>query len=502
VSASGWAIARPLRLLDEALGGPARRRVIVILAGVLGLESADVAAVGALATELERSLGIGDAELGLMVTVPILAGALATIPAGVLVDRTDRTRILAVSVTLWAVTMAGGGLAGSFATLLTTRIALGVVTATAGPAVASLTGDLFPPGERAAVSSRILTGQLVGAGVGFLVVGNAAAVLSWRAGFWVLAVPAAVLAVALWRLPEPARGGRSRLEQGATELVPAGPAREDPTPDEPAEAARDDDLVQREVAEAGARPDPDHVLHGDLRDMPLGRAVRYVLSVRTNIFLIAASGLIYFFLTGLQTFAVEFLRGRYDLGQSLASTMVVLIGAGAIGGVLVAGRLADNLLRGGRATARLIVAAAACLVAAIAFVPSFVLPSLVAALPFQVLAVAALAATNPPLDAARLDVNPALLWGRAEAVRTTVRAVLVAFAPLTFGLLSEAFGGGKASLGGGGPNAVAPDAGHGLVVAFTVLLVSLLMAGALLVAARRPYPTDVASAAASEGGLA
>jgi hypothetical protein len=285
-------------------------------------------------------------------------------------------------------------------------------------------------------------------------------------------------------------------------MIPAGSARGQPPPEEPAEPAREDDIVQREAAEAGARPDPDLVLRGDLQDMPLGRAVRYVLSVRTNVFLIAASGLIYFFLTGLQTFAVEFLRGRYDLGQSLASTMVVVIGAGAIIGVLVAGRLADGLLRRGRVTARLGVAAVACLVAAIVFVPSFVVPSLAAALPFQVLAVAALAATNPPLDAARLDVNPALLWGRAEAVRTTVRAVLVAFAPLTFGVLSEAFGGGKAGLGGGGPNAVAPDAGHGLVVAFTVLLASLLMAGALLVAARRPYPTDVASAAASEGHLA
>ena len=489
-----------LRPLDAALGGPARRRVVLLLASVLALESADFGAVGAMATELKRSLGMGDAELGLLVTAVAFVGAVATIPAGVLVDRAHRVHLLAGSVALWALAMAASGLAGSFTTLLLTRLAPGAVTATAGPAIASLTGDLFPPGERANVWSQILTGQLVGAGVGFLAAGNAAA-LSWRAGFWLLALPALILAVALWRLlPEPARGGGSRLAPGATRIVPgdeeSGPATDEPPSVEDVEGERD--LVQAQVEEADVPPDPEIVVTEDVERMSLWRAVRYVLRVRTNLALIVASGLGYFFLGGLQTFAVEYLRGRYGLGQSAASSLVIGIGIGALGGVLVSGRLADGLLRRGYVSARLVVPAVAFIAAAAFLLPGFLATSFLVAAPLLALGVAGLAAPNPPLDAARLDVIPGWLWGRAEGVRTLLRGVLVAFAPLTFGVLSEAFGEGTGGFGASGPSAVATHGGRALADTFLLMLGCLVLAGVALLVARPSYPTDVASAAATE----
>src|SRR5262249_53299587 len=58
-----------------------------------------------------------------------------------------------------------------------------------------------------------------------------------------------------------------------------------------------------------------------------------------------------------------------------------------------------------------------------------------------------LGAQNPPLDAARLDIMPPLLWGRAEAVRTLLRSLAMALAPLLFGAVSDhVFGGGRSGL--------------------------------------------------------
>jgi MFS family permease len=54
-----------------------------------------------------------------------------------------------VSILLWSVTTMLGALAGSYGTLLLSRVLLGLVSATAGPAIASLTGDYFPSNERA-----------------------------------------------------------------------------------------------------------------------------------------------------------------------------------------------------------------------------------------------------------------------------------------------------------------------------------------------------------------
>ncbi|HEY3810828.1 MAG TPA: MFS transporter, partial [Acidimicrobiales bacterium] len=89
--------------LEGAVGGPARRRVILLFASILGLQAADTAAVGALAAPLERAFDIGNAKLGLLVTVTTLVGCVATLPFGGLSDRHSRTRLLQVVVALWAV---------------------------------------------------------------------------------------------------------------------------------------------------------------------------------------------------------------------------------------------------------------------------------------------------------------------------------------------------------------------------------------------------------------
>lgn len=87
--------------LTDLLGGAARRHVIVLFAGVLALDSADKATVGAAATQLRGALGIGNSELGLLAAVTSVVGALATVPIGMLVDRVNRTRLLATAIALW-----------------------------------------------------------------------------------------------------------------------------------------------------------------------------------------------------------------------------------------------------------------------------------------------------------------------------------------------------------------------------------------------------------------
>ena len=150
-----------------------------------------------------------------MNSVALLIGAVAVIPVGLLVDRTRRIPILAVSIVLWSITTLVGAFAGSYSSLLLSRVGLGAVAATAGPAIASLTGDYFPSRERGRVYGYILSGEIAGTAVGFIVSGTAASAISWRAAFVLLALPGFFLARSLWRtVPEPLRGGYSRLERG------------------------------------------------------------------------------------------------------------------------------------------------------------------------------------------------------------------------------------------------------------------------------------------------
>ena len=73
--AAGW-MARQLRgEVVKRVGGPARARVIVLFGAVLALNGADTATVGAVAPQLERSLHIGNAKVGLLSSVALLIGA-------------------------------------------------------------------------------------------------------------------------------------------------------------------------------------------------------------------------------------------------------------------------------------------------------------------------------------------------------------------------------------------------------------------------------------------
>ena len=237
--------------------------------------------------------------------------------------------------------------------------------------------------------------------------------------------------------------------------------------------------------------------------MSLPRAVRYILHVRTNINLIIASALGYFFLAGLQTFAIIFVRGHYGVGQAEATGILGLLVVGAVAGVLVSGRLADSLLRRGMVDARLRVPAFAYVAAAVLILPSLVGTTVTPWIWFSIAGAAALSAANPPLDAARLDIMPSGLWGRAESVRTFLRSLAQAVAPLLFGAIADLVAGVMPEQApiGNQPGGVATGTATGLEVAFILMLIPVALAGVVLHRGRSTYTRDVATAAASEARI-
>jgi MFS family permease len=490
----------------KRVGGPARARVIFLFGAVLALNSADTATVGSVAPQLEHALHIGNTKIGLLISVALLVGAVAAVPVGLLVDRVKRIPVLSASIVLWSVASLMSAFAGSYSSLLLTRVFLGAVTASAGPAIASLTGDYFPARERGRVYAYILGGEIAGTAVGFIVAGSVASLISWRAAFVLLAIPGFFLARTLYRtVPEPQRGGQSRLEPGVTDLgarVAAGSARR-PGAEGEEEPERDDELAQQAVLARGVEPDPEKVLRRDPQSLGLMPAVRYILSIPTNVLLIIGSSLGYFYFAGLQTFAILFVRGHYHSSQATAELVLAMLVAGALAGTLISGRLTDALVRRGALEARVWVPAVSYIGAAILLVPGLLGSSLTPALWFDVAGAALLSAANPPLDAARLDIMPAGLWGRAESVRTVLRSLTQALAPLLFGGLADLIAGiaPEQAPVGTHPGIVSPGTARGLEITFLVLLGTLVAAGVFLFRARWTYPRDVATAAASHQGV-
>jgi predicted MFS family arabinose efflux permease len=442
----------------------AHRRVFVALAAVLALDAADRSALGVLAPALKSEFHIGNGTIGLLASAFSIVGGLATIPIGVLTDRTRRVTILVVSILIWCVAMGVAAAALTLAVLFAARSALGILTAAGGPPITSIIGDLVSPDVRGRVIGWVKSGELVGAAAGFVVTGALVSFLSWRSAFVALGLIGLLVAAGFLRIPEPRRGGEDRgapdsEHDGATEL------------DEPSK-------LRELIEEEGAEPKPELVLDGDVADLGLPAAMHYVSRVRTLVMIIAAGALGEFFFTALQVFGVLFLVDQFDISASTAALLIPAVGVAGFIGVIAGGRFGDWLLERRVVTGRLKVGAWSYLAVAVLFTPVLLTSSLAVALPFLALAGVFLMAPIAPLEAARLDVVHPQLRGRAESARTVARVVAQAAAPLLFGLLSEVLAGGGAD---------------GLRAAFFVFLSLLAVSSLLLVLAGREYPSEVAS---------
>jgi len=404
------------------------RSVVSVLTVLVVLDYADRSALGAVAPALREDLGLSLADLGYVGGAFGLVGGLATLVAGALVDTVPRMRMLATSALTWSVAMLATGAAQGLLWLLLARACLAVVLATVGPAYPSLIGDAVPIPVRARALGRIGAGQLVGGALGVGIGAVSVALLDWRWAFFVLAVPALLLAPRLAVTPEPVRLG------------------------------------------------------GEHAAPPFGTVVRRLWQTPTVVLVLLAVTAGSYYLAGASAFSTVFAVARYSVSTPVADLALVALGAGAVLGIVVGSRVSDALNARGRGADRLTWTALAYLVTAAAWLPALHVHSLAVALPFLVLGSAALAATLPALDAVRLDVVAPRMRGRAEAIRTFVRALAEGGAPLVFGLVAAHHGGDD----------------EGLQLAFLLTLPGLVAAAALLMVARRFHDRDRAPVAALE----
>ncbi len=435
--AERWAARSFDKAVGVALSGapPRGRATLAVLTGALVLDWADRNVLGGLAPELRSDLGISNSQLGLLSAAFSVVGAVASLPVGMVVDRARRLTMLSAAVALWSCAVLAAGAAQDFYWLFGARIALGAIAATAGPTTPSVVGDLVREQDRGRVMAFVDSGQLLGTGVGYVLSAFVVAFLSWRWGFWILALPGLFLAVKLRRLPEPARTARAGTSQEQYSVR---------------------GMVQ---------------------------AFRTVLSIRTNLFVLIAVSVGNLFFAAVSTFAVVFATVQYGISTSEADLGVLVIAVGAVIGIFLGGRLGDRLKRRHMAAGRLWVAVVGLVLAAVLGTPVLFTHSLVLAAILVAAGVAALNAATPVLDAVRLDVVPPDLRGRAEAVRTVLRMGAEGFAPLVIGVLADHLAGG----------------GHdGLRWALVLVMPALALNGLLLVLAMRTYSREAEAVSEAE----
>ncbi|MBR0345154.1 MAG: MFS transporter [Rudaea sp.] len=188
--------------------------IVVLLSAIYAVNYIDRQIVAIILEHIKTEFAVSDSMLGLLVG-PAFALFYATIgiPIAIAADRTQRARIVAVSLSFFSLMTLVCGLVAQFWQLVVARVFVGVGEAGTGPASQSIISDLYAADERATAQSIYAIGSNIGLMTAFFAGGWIADQYGWRMAFITAGIPGLLLAlVALLILREPARTGVSAAD--------------------------------------------------------------------------------------------------------------------------------------------------------------------------------------------------------------------------------------------------------------------------------------------------
>jgi MFS family permease len=197
---------------------------MVILVVVYTFNFIDRQIVGILAVPIKADLALTDTQLGLMggLAFALFYTALG-IPVAMFADRSNRTWIMTIALTLWSAMTAACGLAQNFWQLFLARLGVGVGEAGGVAPAYSLISDYFPSVQRARALSVYSFGIPIGSALGIVFGGYIASRIDWRFAFFAVGLAGLVMAP-LFKLTvaEPLRGQFDRSKPAIAAASLAG----------------------------------------------------------------------------------------------------------------------------------------------------------------------------------------------------------------------------------------------------------------------------------------
>jgi len=175
--------------------GARRVTFTFLLAAAMAAATFGAASVGILATFIIGDLGISRAQLGVVIAVHTVFGALLSPVAGPVADRIGGKRAILVVFALGTLTFLVFGVATSLLVLVAGSLIGAMAEASCNPATNKLIAEDLPPGERGVVTGIKQSGVQAGIFLGGITTPTLAILLGWRGAYLVVAAIPAVLAI-------------------------------------------------------------------------------------------------------------------------------------------------------------------------------------------------------------------------------------------------------------------------------------------------------------------
>ncbi|MGH8995494.1 MAG: spinster family MFS transporter [Acidimicrobiales bacterium] len=426
-----------------------------VLGFVAMIDNVDQYIVRGASNQIEKAFQVSDFQIGVLFSAFIIMNGIATIPASYLGDRWNRTRIMALTIAIWSLISALGGVVpgSAFALLVVLRGALGFGQAMTAPASSSLLADYYEIERRGKAFSMQQCLSYVGLGLGLVIgslIGTHFGHLGWRLAFGVSIIPGLVIAVMCLRLPEPVRGSADRAHVTGNH--------------------------QLEVAGAAKPPLPGGGIWGFTKTMvrDFTSDIRTILKIPTMRYALVGVSNIFFVVTAVATWMPTFYERQFGLTQGKANLAFgALVVVAGIPGTLLGGAVSDRLVK--RVTGARMVIPGVCLgTAAALFLISFIPMPFGIAFPIELLGFLIAASSLPALRAAQADAVPANLRGTGSGAFNVASIIFgSAAAPLLTSAVASAFGGNDR-------------------VAFSIVMPSAFVGAYFLLAARHHIERDSA----------
>ncbi|AJI74119.1 major Facilitator Superfamily protein [Francisella philomiragia subsp. philomiragia ATCC 25015] len=150
-------------------------------------------------TEIANAFNITPTEMGILLSAFMWPYAIASLPAGYMVDRLGVNKVMLISMIAWSVACVLGGLVIGFYSILLTRILLGLAEAPFFIVATRIIQHRFPSSQRGLMSSIVALGPRLANILAPLILVGLMLLIDWRGMFILLGI-IGLLAALGWKL--------------------------------------------------------------------------------------------------------------------------------------------------------------------------------------------------------------------------------------------------------------------------------------------------------------
>src|ERR1700730_3629741 len=181
---------------------------VILCAVAIAINYLDRSTIAIANPQIRAEFHMSAAQFGALQSAWSLAYAMAQVPIGLLIDRLGPGILLGISMILWSIAVAAGGLVANYTRLFIARAVLGITESPAYPTAVRVTSDWFQVSDRGVPTGVFNMGSNIGTAIGPPLLTALMLLAGWRWMFIIMGIVGIGASVVLcWLYRNPNKAG-------------------------------------------------------------------------------------------------------------------------------------------------------------------------------------------------------------------------------------------------------------------------------------------------------